>query len=150
MGGRVVAFMTTPSEPKHTPQPAAEGGVADAFVGRRQELKAIGASLDAAAAGEGRLEIVSGAPGIGKTRLAHEVATIAQGRGFSVLRGGCWEGEGAPAYWPWADVLRSHLSALPDEVVDTATASDFSELLDGGYYRRQPGGAVETVCALYH
>ena len=44
------------------------------------------------------------------------------------MRGGCWEGEGAPAYWPWTDVLRSALDAAPDDR-GVVTAADFSLLL---------------------
>jgi KaiC/GvpD/RAD55 family RecA-like ATPase len=45
--------------------------------------------------------LVAGEPGIGKTRLAEELATQATARGALVLWGRCWEGEGAPAFWPW-------------------------------------------------
>ncbi|HSP97610.1 MAG TPA: BREX system ATP-binding domain-containing protein, partial [Candidatus Dormibacteraeota bacterium] len=120
--------MTTSTEPTHAKQPVSTERADDTFVGRRRELEAISRSLAAVASRGGRLEIVSGAPGIGKTRLTHEVAAIARGRGFYVLRGGCWEGEGAPAYWPWADVLRNHLGAPRDDAAGTAI--DFSQLLE--------------------
>lgn len=114
------------TEPRgHVPEP---GDDAEApFVGRRRELKALIGSLDAARSGEGRLDIVVGAPGIGKTRLAREVATEASKRDMRVLRAGCWEGEGAPAYWPWSDVLRSALGAESEDRV--AAAADFGHLL---------------------
>ena len=46
-----------------------------------------------------------GEPGIGKTSLADRAAERAARRGFSVLWGRCWEAGGAPAYWPWLDLL---------------------------------------------
>lgn len=94
-------------------------------------MEAILGSLDAASAGSGRLEIVSGSAGIGKTRLTYEVATVARGRGFEVLRGGCWESEGAPAYWAWSEVLRQHLGSEPAP----GNSADFSQLLDAAATR---------------
>ncbi len=50
-----------------------------------------------------------GEPGIGKTRTAEEFATYAGLRNTQVLWGRCYEGEGAPAYWPWVQVVRSYV-----------------------------------------
>lgn len=48
-----------------------------------------------------------GEPGIGKTRLAQELAGIALAGGTTVAWGRCAEAEGSPAFWPWRQVLRS-------------------------------------------
>lgn len=78
-----------------------------AFVGRTREV-ALGLDLlDAVRAGAGHLLLISGEPGIGKSRLADEVAQRALGLGFQVTWGRCWEAGGAPAYWPWVQSLRS-------------------------------------------
>ena len=69
------------------------------FVGREGELAALTADLDAAA-GRGGVVLVGGEAGIGKTRLAEELAVQATARGALVLWGRCWEGEGAPVFWP--------------------------------------------------
>src|SRR5215467_8354954 len=79
------------------------------FVGRGQELAELCAALDEVSA-RGRVFLISGEPGIGKTRLADELARQARTRGFRVAWGRCWEGGGAPAYWPWIQVLRAILS----------------------------------------
>ncbi|MGH2543220.1 MAG: ATP-binding protein, partial [Ardenticatenaceae bacterium] len=79
----------------------------NAFVGREQELAALGAALDDALSGQGRIVMLVGEPGIGKTRIAQELAAIANARGFQALWGHCYEGEGAPPYWPWLQVLRA-------------------------------------------
>ncbi|TWP53978.1 AAA family ATPase [Lentzea tibetensis] len=85
------------------------------MVGRRHELDALAAWLDGARAGAGRLVLCSGEPGIGKTRLAQELAGLALAGGTAVAWGRCVETEGAPAFWPWRQVLRS-LGADPDAV----------------------------------
>jgi DNA-binding CsgD family transcriptional regulator/tetratricopeptide (TPR) repeat protein len=57
------------------------------FVGRARELEELERVLDATQAGRGATVLVAGEAGIGKTRLAAEVATRARGRGFAVLIG---------------------------------------------------------------
>jgi DNA-binding SARP family transcriptional activator/tetratricopeptide (TPR) repeat protein len=82
-------------------------GAALLFVGRGAELAVLRARLGAAQSGSGRVVLVEGEPGAGKTRLAEEAAAEAAARGFLTLWGRCAEGEGAPALWPWAQVLRA-------------------------------------------
>ena len=53
--------------------------------------------------------LIAGEPGIGKTRLADELTSLAQARGAKVRWGRCWEAGGAPAYWPWVQALRAHI-----------------------------------------
>ena len=79
----------------------------DLFVGRKRELAQLDAAIDDALVGRGRLVMLSGEPGIGKTRLADELAGEPASRGMRVVWALCWEGGGAPAYWPWVEVLRS-------------------------------------------
>src|ERR687887_460753 len=88
------------------PRAEAPGG---AFVGREPELAELMAGLDDAFAGRGRLFLVVGEPGIGKSRLAEEVMRHARARGARVLVGRCWEAGGAPPYWPWVQALRAHV-----------------------------------------
>jgi DNA-binding SARP family transcriptional activator len=78
------------------------------FVGRERELAELLAGLEHAFAGRGRLFLVSGEPGIGKSRLTDELAAHARARGALVLIGRCWEAGGAPAYWPWLQALRMY------------------------------------------
>ena len=83
-------------------------GVApDAIIGRRRELDALRAWLDATREGAGRLILCAGEPGIGKSRLAREFAGVALAGGTAVAWGRCGQGEGAPVFWPWRQVLRS-------------------------------------------
>ena len=79
---------------------------ASPFVGRDEVLARMHAALADAGAGRGRMLLLVGEPGIGKTRTADELAAEARRRGIFVASGRCHEGEGAPAYWPWVQVLR--------------------------------------------
>lgn len=79
-----------------------------ALVGRDSALADVHRALDGAAAGRGRLALVVGEAGIGKTALAREVADHAAGRGLGLLWATCWDGDGVPPYWPWVQVLRAH------------------------------------------
>src|SRR5262245_23979888 len=77
------------------------------WLGRSRELAEIEVALDELAQGRGRLVLVTGEPGIGKTRLADEAARSAADRGVGVHWGRAWEGGGAPAYWPFIQALRT-------------------------------------------
>jgi predicted ATPase len=90
-----------------SPEVTVQDSTSRSFVGRRREVVELSSSLDDAVAGRGRLFLISGEPGIGKTWLADEVARHAAERGMRVAWGRCWEGGGSPAYWPWVQVLRS-------------------------------------------
>jgi tetratricopeptide (TPR) repeat protein len=80
----------------------------DAFVGRAVEFAALRSRTDEARAGRGSIVLVSGEPGIGKTRLGEEIAGYAAGAGMRTLWGACWPGEGAPSFWPWIQILRGY------------------------------------------
>src|SRR5262249_5937123 len=87
------------------------------FVGRERELAELGASLDESLSGHGRLHLLVGEPGIGKSRLADELAREARARGAQVLVGRCWEAGGAPVYWPWVQALRAYVRETESEVL---------------------------------
>jgi ATP/maltotriose-dependent transcriptional regulator MalT len=76
------------------------------LVGREQETAIIDGAIDTLAAGQGQVILLSGEPGIGKSSLARYAADKAAARQQSVYWGFSWEGGGAPAYWPWTQILR--------------------------------------------
>ncbi|MFQ6027107.1 MAG: AAA family ATPase, partial [Dehalococcoidia bacterium] len=104
----------------------------DAFVGRAEEMAELLAALEDARSGKGRLVMVVGEPGVGKTRTSQELALRARERDTQVLLGRCYENPGAPPYWPWVQAIRSYLREL-----DTATlrrvmgsgAADIAEIV---------------------
>ena len=85
---------------------------ADELVGREDQLAALDGVLAGARGGLGRVVLVAGEPGIGKTRLAEEAARRAAAAGMQVAWGRCHEGDGAPALWPWAQVVRQLSAGL--------------------------------------
>jgi predicted ATPase len=84
--------------------------------------------LEDSASGRGRLALVSGAPGIGKTRFADQVAENARRRGMIVAWGSCWEGAGAPAYWPWIQAFRALFRTIAPADIHRVTRSGAAEL----------------------
>jgi DNA-binding SARP family transcriptional activator len=103
-----------------------------AFVGREGELAELISGLEDAIAGHGRLFLLVGEPGIGKSRLADELIVRAWSRGARVLVGRCWEAGGAPAYWPWVQSMRTYLHEIEIETLRRqlgAGAVDLAQLL---------------------
>src|ERR1700730_11712398 len=81
----------------------------DTFVGRQRELEVLKGAFEQACAGYGRIVMLAGEPGIGKTRTAQELAGHAAQRDATVLWGRCHEESGAPPYWPWVQIIRAAL-----------------------------------------
>ena len=97
--------VAAPAEPGATPPTPA----ADPFVGRATELAALRAAMAHLADAAGGIVLVSGEPGIGKTRLVREAVAEVAARGGTVAWGRGEEGDGAPPFWPWAQVIRALL-----------------------------------------
>ncbi|MGH9174648.1 MAG: TIR domain-containing protein, partial [Vicinamibacterales bacterium] len=104
----------------------------DVFVGREQHLDQLRAALQQTLADQGQIALVAGEPGIGKTRLLEIFERIASHRGAAVCWGRCYEWEGAPAFWPWVQVLRE-LIQLDDPARLRATlgggAADIAQIV---------------------
>jgi len=84
------------------------------FVGRGAERQKLSELWRTAQAGERRAALIAGEPGIGKTRLAAELASAAADAGAIVLFGRSDEDLSAP-FQPWAEALGHHASqADPD------------------------------------
>jgi hypothetical protein len=73
--------------------------------GREQELAAVEDVVEQVAAGRGRVVLVSGEAGIGKSRFTEAVVAAAERRGFRSGRG-VWEAEGNPPLWAWTRAVR--------------------------------------------
>jgi DNA-binding SARP family transcriptional activator len=99
-----------------------------ALVGREAERGVLGACLDELVAGRGGVTLIGGEPGIGKTRLAEELAMEAIERGVAVAWGRCYAGRGAPAFWPWAQIVEELLAQFSDDELRVAMGSGAAEL----------------------
>jgi DNA-binding CsgD family transcriptional regulator/predicted ATPase len=88
------------------------------LVGRDLEFERMQAALDGVTGGHGgRMVLISGEPGIGKTRLVEELAAAGTDQGALVAWGRVDDVEGAPPYWPWIQVLESLVGQADRELV---------------------------------
>ena len=83
------------------------------FVGRDEELERLLNLWKEATVGDRRLALLGGEPGIGKTRLAVELAGQIRDSGGLVLAGRCDEDLGVP-YQPFVEALRHYVSCAPE------------------------------------
>jgi hypothetical protein len=91
-----------------------------ALIGRDGVRSVLRRAADDARAGHGRLMLLAGEPGIGKTTLAADVADYAADSGALIAWGACVAGAGFPDDWPWPEVLR----ALDGPTATNPAASD--------------------------
>jgi class 3 adenylate cyclase/tetratricopeptide (TPR) repeat protein len=83
------------------------------LVGRQVELQRIDQALDDVAAASGRLVLLAGEPGVGKTRLAQEVTLHARNRSFTVASGRCYETYAAAPLYPFRECTSTLYSEAP-------------------------------------
>ncbi|MGH9223199.1 MAG: AAA family ATPase [Acidimicrobiales bacterium] len=99
---------------------------------------------ESASAGRGRLVLLAGEPGIGKSSLAADLTRRCAEDGFLVLWGTGWDGEGTPAFWPWVEALRGCAAALGegDLGVVAISRSELGRLLPELAPRLVPGAGT--------
>jgi len=85
------------------------------LVGRQRELATLRAALDAAGQGHPGLVLVSGEPGVGKTRLVRELADLARTTDATVLVGRCDDGLAVP-YQPFVEALQAFVGWELDDL----------------------------------
>jgi DNA-binding winged helix-turn-helix (wHTH) protein/tetratricopeptide (TPR) repeat protein len=99
------------------------------MVGRERELVELRVGLADASAGRGRLFLVSGEPGIGKTRLSAAIASMAQAEGMAVLVGHCLDYQEAVPYLPFVEILESLIDQTASaETLRSRLGDEASEL----------------------
>ena len=104
-------------EPSGSKEPV--GSLDVRLVGRDAELEAVLGVVGAPDGDLARVVLVAGEPGVGKSHLAREVVATVPGR---TVWSSCWEGDDAPSFWPWVQVLRA-LRSNETEVVGTGGGS---------------------------
>jgi DNA-binding SARP family transcriptional activator/tetratricopeptide (TPR) repeat protein len=113
----------TPARPGSDVGPESLG-----LVGRAAELRVLRSRWNAAAAGTGALVLLVGEAGIGKTRLAEELAALAASTGGTVLHARCHEAERSLFLQPVVDAVSAAVSGLPPEVSRAAAGADAAVL----------------------
>lgn len=98
------------------------------LVGRQREYNEVRRLWQQAVSGEGQALLISGEPGIGKTRLAQELISFARLQRAHVLQGGCYEYEAVTPYLPLAEALRDWIHAQSDEVLHQLPSQTAVEL----------------------
>jgi class 3 adenylate cyclase len=86
------------------------------YVGRAEERAALEEAINLARSGQRQVVLLSGEPGIGKTRLASYAAHDAHADGFAVALGACTE-ELAVPYEPWIGVCSQLLESAPEDLL---------------------------------
>jgi hypothetical protein len=111
------------------------------LIGRGLALAGLRAALDGALAGHGSLVLIAGEAGIGKTALAARFAGQAAACGVPVAWGSCAEGDGAPAFWPWTQVLRATGGLAEGRIT---SARGLQRLMAGRRAGRRTGSPCST------
>ncbi|PKB72109.1 MAG: hypothetical protein BZY87_01875 [SAR202 cluster bacterium Io17-Chloro-G6] len=88
------------------------------------------AVLDEAMSGHGRVVMLAGEPGIGKTRLAQELTYHASSLGVETFWGWCQEQQGAPSYWPWVQPIRSYVQRADAELLAAQMGPGAADILE--------------------
>ncbi|MEY2447990.1 MAG: hypothetical protein QOH79_1466, partial [Acidimicrobiaceae bacterium] len=117
VGACEVLWQTTIADAVQVPLPGCvETNPAFPFAGRVEDLERLISQWKETVEGGRRAVLVSGEPGIGKTRLVTEVVRTAHDHGAIVLWGRCDEELVAP-YGPFAEALRNYFAASPPDRV---------------------------------
>lgn len=103
-------------------------GESPIFVGRSSEIARLTSALDDALENRGRLVMLAGEPGIGKTRITQHLASQAEAQGAAVLWGWSYEEEGAPPYWPWMQLIRAYIQDKVSEQLSSDFGSGASDV----------------------
>lgn len=121
----VLDWRSTTNEP--APAPVGDGQ-GRPLVGRGDELRRLGEAWTAARSGSGRIVLIAGEAGIGKSRLVETLAQHVADDGGDVRWGRCFQTEGSPAFWAWVQVLRGVVDDARTDALVRATAGLAADL----------------------
>jgi tetratricopeptide (TPR) repeat protein len=89
------------------------------LAGREMEMERFARLMESAAHGpDGKLRLLRGEPGIGKTRLLEAMGAALSAKGWIRLRGRAFEAERGRAFGPWIDAARTLAAERPGAAGD--------------------------------
>jgi tetratricopeptide (TPR) repeat protein len=98
------------------------------FVGREEERGTMRRCLEQTLLSQGRVLMIGGQPGVGKTRIAREFGAEAAQRGFLTLAGGCYDREDSVAFSPFVEILETLAQSPNQAAFRSALGPDAAEL----------------------
>ena len=93
------------------------------IVGRQQELTLLMNHFEAAKEEQANVVLLTGEPGIGKSRLLEELALRTAQNGAVVLRGRASEAEGMPPFLPFLEAIGRYIRATPQDQLSKKVAT---------------------------
>ena len=123
---RVEADRSVPETPKHAEEWDVPPSLEASLIGREAEWARLTGAWGAVRHGEGRIVLLEGEAGVGKSRLADEFLRWVVAEGGTALKGRSFDGRAGVPYEPVADVLRDALgapglaAAAPEWLVEVA------------------------------
>lgn len=110
------------------PRTGLPGRAETPFVGRATERAQLRELMQTALGGQGALVMIGGEPGVGKSRLAQEIAGEGHARGFRIFTGHCYESQGDLPYMPWVEIVEAAARETPAEFLRDALGDAGPEL----------------------
>ena len=117
------------------------------LVGRANELQQLQQHWANAQHARGQLVLLSGEPGVGKTRLAQDLVAHAQKGGATLLRGGCYEYEATTPYLPFVEAFREWTRRQSPEQLRAALGATAPEIAKFAPEIESKLGALAAQCA---
>jgi DNA-binding SARP family transcriptional activator len=140
-----------PAAKPPSPAPSFDPG-SERLVGRRAELAQLQAVAGQVGSGRAAVVVLQGEAGIGKTRLAEAAAEAGRVAGWSVAWSRCADDTGAPALWPWTQVLeqlgQDELTLGPQVADDDPDAARFRLFQDLRTRLRTAAAAAPVLVVL--
>jgi len=99
------------------------------FIGREKALKTLRDALYDSIDGKGKLVLISGEAGIGKTRLVEELLGLSRSENVLVLMGKCFFREGGDPYLPFVGAINDYVRQQKDQEKDVSIPAELGGMI---------------------